>query len=283
MNDLTEGAKVCRGLIHAIVQVLFAIASLGHALANPNALMTERYFVSSPELALTQTVTVANRQITGDPATLTTINQISLNGHDITVDRWQSPLSLDEVMHKLSEQLPKATTAWGLTGAISMFWESEENSHYLIAMPLNDSLVELVLSSIDLSRPEVSNAGSYDALIDKDTSTEIKNIFKAYVPRSELILDIKDRVADAHSFTLLYTVSQSLKSVEIELGKRLTESGWFITSGQERAGLDEPYRVIEATRFQLQLRIDLVNDLGNTFVHINQSGSLKLEPNEHKS
>jgi len=143
--------------------------------------------------------------------------------------------------------------------------------------------VEFFLSSIDLVLRDASGTQEHTFLSAKDTYKEIKNILKIVAHRAELLLDLQDRSADSENFTLLYADVRKLADVDIELKRQLREFGWWVANVPERPGVKNLFHVIEATKYQKQLRIDLINDFGKTFVHINQSGSVKLERNEHKN
>ena len=272
---------VCRLFIEALSAILISIGLMSAVLAKSDGLKNEITFVSLKNLPFTETVTIAGHQLTGDSLTLTTINQLSLRGHEITVHRWQSPLSLDDVMAQLSMQVPKETVAWGEDGMISMLWQASDRSHNLLVTPLSDTSVEMVLSSIHLQRPDLTSDDRHDFQSRYDNRKEIKKIFTLMDPQAELLLDVKDKSVDLDSFTLLYAVMRKVTFVDLELRRRLKESGWLVGSEPERPGVDRPHYVIEAIRYQQQLRIDLINDFGKTFVHINQSGNLKLEHSEH--
>lgn len=272
-----------RAINHAALLFLLALGAMGPTWSKSDTTAAMATYVESRNSIFGQTVTVAGIQLTGDPLTLITMSKLNLSGHDITVNRWQSPNRLDDVMEQLSTQVPHKTLAWGEEGVVSMMWEASDCSHHLMVTPLSDRMVEIVLSSIELVRSGLPNNEEYSLLSGNDNDNEIKKIFISMDPQAELLVDVKDKSVDQSSFTLLYALMRKLTDVDIELRHRLKEDGWLVSSVPERLGLDHSHHVIEAIRYQHQLRIDLINDFGKLFVHINQSGSFKLERNQRKS
>lgn len=263
---------------HAILSIpFFVIQFMGAVHANSNMAFKNLIPFDSSVESSRSTVDVAGIQLVGNPDTLSSINKLAVHGHEIEVSKWQTHLSLDEVMQRLSKQTPNETLAWGEAGVINMIWKSNRSSQFLTLTTSSNGGVELVLTGVGLkpstqvsSRKNHSELGRYDL-------NDFRDTFNSRTLKATLLLDVNDHVIDSTSFTQIYSSSQSLSFVDGEMRRLLLQDGWLIENLSGQTGSQSNYRVIEAFRNQQQIRIDLLVEFGKTFMHINQIGSLGLE------
>ena len=258
---------------------LFAIQFIGAVHANSNIGFKNVIPLDSSVEASRSTVVVAGIRLVGNPETLSSINKMTVQGHDIEVTRWKTTLNLDEVMQRLSTQTPKETIAWGEAGVINMIWKSDRHSQFLTLTSLSNDGVELVLSGVGLKPSTQFSLLKNNSEHGRYALNDIRHTFNSRTLNATLLLDVKDHVTDSASFTQLYSSSQNLHLVDGEIRRLLLQDGWLIESLSGQTASQMNYRTIEASRHQQQLRIDLLAEFGKTFMHINQIGSLGLERN----
>ncbi len=269
-----------RRFLVALCGLVFALGVSMEGLANTQDTQVLIQPVALTAEVSTLTVSIAGAQMIGDPSTLSTINKLNLSGHNIEVSRWKSASGLDVVMQQLALQVPQETLAWSETGVIYLHWTTTHQSHFLMVEPINDRTVEFTVSSIDVFQHHHSRLEKNNTFRDQDTYREIKSFFNLHFINAKLLLDVKDHAADADSFTLLFELEQNLFWVEGELKDLLKSAGWHLTGEIQPARVSNTPRAFEATRYQQQLRIDLVTKFSKTFVHIHQIGSHGLERNK---
>ena len=212
-------------------------------------------------------VVVAERQWVGDPNTLHTLDNISVGGHEFSINRWKSSQGIDVVMRKLTEQVPADTIAWSDGEMMHMFWTTKDQSHVLRLTPETDTLVDLYLSSFRLSKKsDEATLLAYTAL--KQALSERRF-------RAELMMDVQDKSSGAEAAALMYVSSQSIKKMDEALRRMLKNFGWSVIEDSQRHQSVFKASSIDAVRPGAALRMNLMGDVGRTFLYINLTGGIQ--------
>ncbi len=210
---------------------------------------------------------VAEQKLIGDPKTFLMLSDMRVGGHDISISRWQSSKGIDAVILKLTEQIPSDTIAWSDGEVMHMQWSTEAHSHLLVVSPVNVKKVDFYMSSIRMSsindeRTQVSYSALKQALSEQTLS-------------AELVMDIQDKYSGVENATLMYVSSLPVKILDVMIRKILKYLSWFVIENSRHRQAVFSASTIRAIQHGETLRVDLVDDVGKTFMYVNLSGGLK--------
>lgn len=223
---------------------------------------------SSDSLAkIPEVVIVGERQWVGDPDTLNTLDNMSVGGHELSINRWQSSQGIDAVMRKLTEQVPADTIAWSDGEMMHMLWTTQDQSHVLILTPANENRVDIYMSSFRLSKKSVEGALLAFAALKQSLSDRRF--------RAELMMDVQDRSSGAEAAALMYVSSQPIKDLDEGLRRMLKSFGWSVIEDSHHQQSVFKASSIDAVRPGAVLRMNLMDDGGRTFLYINLSGGIQ--------
>lgn len=246
------------------------------------SLMVYFYFMLVFETCFAQDadlVQVAQHQFVGDANSLSTLREMRVGEHALSLSRWYSSRPIHDVLEKISKQVPEDTIAWSNGSVLQMIWNSTEYSHVLALMPDSDQRVELWLSSIQLTPWRASDGDSLQKSLSKDNQTwvtadALKNLFLKHVFSSSLMLEVRDHEEKAPSATFIFSSAQQIDFIDQVARHALSNQDWVITQGiqQHRSSLQP--RSIQAFRSGVSLRIDCMTVLGATFIYVNMLGGV---------
>jgi hypothetical protein len=211
-------------------------------------------------------VLVGERQFVGDPDTLFSLRKLSMSGHDIQISYWESAQGVNEVMQKLTAQLPDETFAWSDGELMRICWTTPEQSHVLVVAPAQVDRVSFFHSSIHTSviqdiRSQASSRDLMKTLADPSL-------------RAQRMMDVRDDSVDSEAISFLYISQLSIKNLAQKIRDSLTKNNWSVTEASKIQHHFFQEHSIDATRAGAILRIDLV-DIGQSFLYVNLSGKLK--------
>jgi predicted transcriptional regulator len=133
--------------------------------------------------------------------------------------------------------------------------------------PVTDHLVDLYLSSFRLSKKnDEATLLAYTAL--KQSLSERR--FSA-----ELMMDVQDKSSGAEAAALMYVSSLSIKKMDQALRRMLKNFGWSVIEDSQRHQSVFKASSIDAVRPGAALRINLMGDVGRTFLYINLTGGIQ--------
>jgi hypothetical protein len=221
-------------------------------------------------------VQAGERQFIGNPETLSILRNISVGEHEIVISRWRAEKGINELMPILTSQIPVDTIAWSEGLVLHMQWDSSEFSHVLKLMPLSDKQVLFHLSSVR-SQPESSAIPGSKNLSLKSFKhlqsdyPSLKNMLTDPELDFEVIMDIRDLTEQAEAVNLIYVSKRPIFQVDEKLRSMLAKRHWAVTKDPIPSISLRSARSFEAIRPSALLRIDLIEYMGRTFLHLNLS------------
>lgn len=235
-------------------------------------LVFETCFAQDAEL-----IQVAQYQFIGDAVSLSTLGEMRVGEHALSLSRWNASLPVHEVIRKISQQIPEDTLAWSNGLVLQMVWTSSDHSYVLALMPDGVQGVELLLSSIRLSPSRALDGDSLRKSVSKDNQTWViaeglKNIFLKPIFSSSLMLEVRDPEEKAPSATYIFSSTQPIDFVDQAARNALSNQDWVITQGSRQDRSSSQSRSIQALRPGVSLRIDFMTALGATFINVNMLG-----------
>jgi hypothetical protein len=222
-------------------------------------------------------VQIAQQQFIGDADSLSNLGEMQVGEHTLSLSRWYSSRSIEEVIRTISGQVPADTLAWSDGLVLQMVWTSSEYSHVLALMPESEQRVALLLSSMRLSPAMTLHGGSLNNFKQKKIQTwviadALKNIFLSPILVATLMLEVRDPADHAQSATFIFSSAQSVDFLVQAVGRALSNQDWVIAKGSQQHRSRLQSRSIHALRPGASLRIDLMTVLGTTFININMLG-----------
>jgi hypothetical protein len=246
------------------------------------SLMVYFYFMIVFETCFAQDVDlvqVAQHQFVGDADSLSTLREMRVGEHTLSLNRWYSSRPIHDVLEQISHQVPEDTFAWSNGSVLQMIWNSSEYSHLLALMPNSDQRVELWLSSIRLTTSRAPDADSLKKSLSKENQTwviadALKRLFLKHVFSSSLMLEVRDPEEKASSATYIFSSAQPIDLIDQAARHALSNQGWVITQGIQQDRSSFQSRSIQAFRPGVSLRIDCMTVLGETFIYVNMLGGV---------
>jgi len=236
------------------------------------------FFIHSNHCFADQSLLIhaGERQLIGNPKTLSILRDIRVGQHNIVHSRWFVDQNINEVMSTLVSQVPTDTIAWSNGLVMQMHWSSEEYSHVLALMPESDRQVSFALSSVRLqpndSLSAISKTLSAQSFNHRNVAyLSLKNLLSEPDLSSELLMEIRDDTEHAEALSLLYVSSRPIYQLEEMLRRLLAFKAWTLIETSAPVQSLRVARSFEAMRPGAVLRMDLIENIGRTFLHLNLS------------
>jgi len=236
------------------------------------------FFIDSSHCLAAQSMHVhaGERQLIGNPITLSTLSNIRVGQHDIVHSRWFVDQNIDAVMSTLISQVPTDTIAWSDGLVLRMHWSSAKFSHVLELMPESDHQVSFSLSSLR-SEPNHSSSATYNIASAQSSIhhyaayPSLKKMLSEPELSSELLMDVRDQTEQAEALNLLYVSVRPIFKIEQILRRMLAIQGWTAIETAFPTQSLHAARSFEAMRSGAVLRIDLIEHMSRSFMHLNLS------------
>lgn len=222
-------------------------------------------------------VQIAQQQFIGDADSLSNLGEMQVGEHTLSLSRWYSSRSIEEVIRTISGQVPPDTLAWSDGLVLQMVWTTTDYSHVLALMPEREQGVALLLSSMRLTPTMALHRAYLNKPQHKKSqpwviADALKNIFFSPILVATLMLEVRDPADHAQSATFIFSSLQPVEFLVQAIGRALSHQDWVITQGSHPHRSELQSRSIQALRPGASLRIDLMTVLGTTLININMLG-----------
>lgn len=224
-----------------------------------------------------QTIQIHNLNFVGDPQSLKSLDKISVDHHAITMHRWSSFATLDEVMRSLSELVPANTVATEDGNIIKIFWSTADQSHILGFIPVREGEFEFFLSSMNLNKKTYANSVYSTQLIDinnqqMEMNKTLNKIFQESNIKAEMLVHVMDESNNAPANTLIYALSTSIDRLDQMLRQTFSQKNWVVKDSLQKIKNLNQARSMTAVYLDRLMHLNLVEHHGQSFLYVSFSG-----------